>query len=208
MKSASNGLMMASTCALLGSGAPIDLKVSTPMMPMTRPLSRRAASMATGPPIEWPTRMICLLGTADSAVATSWPKRAMVQSVRLPSVPPWPARSTVTTRVFLLELRHLLAPVVRIAGPAVDEHQRRFAAAIHAVLHVDAVGRDGDARRAFGGLGLVARRRRGGRRAVAVPACCRRRRESDGGERREQCVRMRATLGERRRVVTDGAARR
>ena len=55
----------------------MDLNVSTPMMPMTRPLSRRAASMATGPPMECPTRMSCLLGTADSAVATSWPNRAM-----------------------------------------------------------------------------------------------------------------------------------
>ena len=40
MKSASNGLMMASTCGLLGAGAPIDLKVSTPMMPMTRSLEQ------------------------------------------------------------------------------------------------------------------------------------------------------------------------
>jgi len=70
---------------------------STPMMPITRLPSLRAASMATGPPIEWPTRMICSEGTADSAVATSCPKLRMVHSARLPSVPPCPARSTVTT---------------------------------------------------------------------------------------------------------------
>ena len=37
-----------------------------------------------------------------SAVATSCPKRAIVQSLRLPSVPPWPARSTVTSVYFCL----------------------------------------------------------------------------------------------------------
>ena len=59
--------------AVVGMGPPMDLKVSTPMMPMTRFLSSRAASIATGPPIEWPTRMSCWFGTAASAVATSCP---------------------------------------------------------------------------------------------------------------------------------------
>ena len=34
-----------------------------------------------------------------------------------------------------------------------DEHQRGLALAVHAVLHVDAIGRDRDARRALGLLG-------------------------------------------------------
>ena len=172
MKSASKGLISASTWALPGAGAPIDLKVSTPMMPMTRPLSARAASIATGPPIEWPTRMICLLGTVDSAAATSPPKRAMVQSLRLLSVPPWPARSTMTSVYFRLNGAHLFTPVVRIAGPSVDEHQRRFAAAVHAVLHVHAIRRDRDARRAFGGFALLGGRGwgAGGRRGFLLAA--------------------------------------
>src|SRR5689334_9534847 len=148
MKSASKGFMIASTCALLGTGAPIVLNVSTPMMPITRLFSRRAASIATGPPIEWPTRISLWLGTAASAVGA-----AVAGEIDRDD------------RVLLPELGHLLAPVVRVARPAVDQHERGLAAAVHAVLHVRAIRRDGDARRAFRrrGPGFSRGRGRGGR---------------------------------------------
>ena len=175
------------------------LNVSTPMMPMTRPLSsargldgHRAAHRVADE-----DDLLVRHGRQRGRPRPA-PNRAMVQSLRLPSVPPWPARSTVTSVYLLLERRHLFAPVVRVAGPAVDEHQRRLAAAVHAVLHVHAVRRDRDARRAFGGLALVGGR--GGRAAGGGGSCLLQ--AKTASERRRECRReccACGNLGERRR---------
>ena len=149
-----------------GAGAPIDLKVSTPMMPMTRPLSSargfdgHRAAHGVADQDDLLVRHRRQRGGHVLAEAGDAPVGAIAVGAAVAG------EIHRDQRVFLLEHRHLLAPVVRIAGPAVDEHQRRLAAAVHAVLHVHAVGRDRDARRAFGGLGFArwpraaARRRR------------------------------------------------
>ena len=71
---------------------------STQIRPRTRPRSARAASRATVAPIEWPTRMTSGASAASTTAATSEPSAAMVQSVRVRSDSPWPARSRAMTR--------------------------------------------------------------------------------------------------------------
>ena len=101
MKSASKGFTIASICAVMARRADglegVDADdADDAVLEQPRGLDghRAAHRMADQDDL--------LVRDAASAVATSWPKRAMAQSVRLPSVPPWPARSTVTIVYFCL----------------------------------------------------------------------------------------------------------
>jgi|GEM_PF-4875864 len=63
--------------------------VSTPITPRTRSPSNTAASTATGPPIECPTKMIdWSTGSCAATSATSRPKEAIEKSSRVAGV--WP----------------------------------------------------------------------------------------------------------------------
>ncbi len=122
------------------------LNESTATMPTTRSPMRRAASSATGAPIEWPTSTTFrLVKLADDGrdILTEIAHRP-VRAVR--------TGCAVTAEidrhggVLRLQRSDLLFPVIAVARPAVDEHDRRLAAAIHVILDVHAIGRRDDLR--------------------------------------------------------------
>ena len=103
MKSASKGLTMASTCALRGrrrahgvEGVDADDADDAVLEQPRRLDGHRATHGMTD------QHDLLVRHGRGSAVATSWPNCAIDHSLRLPSVPPWPARSTVTTVYFCL----------------------------------------------------------------------------------------------------------
>ncbi len=53
-------------------------KLSMPTIPRTRSGAARAASTATGPPMEWPTSTASSMPSASITATTSCPKAAMV----------------------------------------------------------------------------------------------------------------------------------
>ncbi len=129
--SSSSGLIRSSTL----------LSVSTGTRAATRSAESFAASRITGPPIEWPTRTALaeIEGLEDGAYVGAERRHGPF----LPRSAGFAVPREVDgyDAIGLGEVLHLWPPIRAVAGPAVNEHDRRRSAPVGLVTDIDPVGR-------------------------------------------------------------------